>query len=223
MEVKTYDVAIRGLTPLLLHADNIEWADQMKAWSQDNKNSKKSVAGDDRTPAHRWIGCLHNDGDVVAVPQEMLASAFMKAGSRVQIPGGKGGKTFKQDTMALMSMTSVYVPLVVGGKTIPWAGVEKLIKEENFSEHQAATAKMGFSLFIKRAKVGTSKHVRVRPMFKEWGLALSISVWDEVLEKKLEEIIGIAGRQIGIGDWRPSAPQSPGPYGRFEIVKFKKA
>ena len=37
------------------------------------------------------------------------------------------------------------------------------------------------------------------------------AITDEVLEQLFE----IAGRLVGLGDWRPSAPTSPGPYGMF--------
>lgn len=46
----TYEVTITGKTPLILHHDNIEWADQMARWGLDPRNKAKSKAGDDRTP-----------------------------------------------------------------------------------------------------------------------------------------------------------------------------
>jgi hypothetical protein len=34
----------------------------------------------------------------------------------------------------------------------------------------------------------------------------------------VKEIVEKAGKKAGLGDWRPSAPKKPGPYGTFELV-----
>jgi len=69
--MQTYRVKITGTQPLLMHADDIEWADQMERWKLDKDNKKNSKAGDDRTPAHRWIGSLYrNEAGEVVLPNE---------------------------------------------------------------------------------------------------------------------------------------------------------
>ena len=35
-----YHVTFTGLTPLLMHADNVEWADQMDVWKAENQRKK---------------------------------------------------------------------------------------------------------------------------------------------------------------------------------------
>ena len=37
-----------------------------------------------------------------------------------------------------------------------------------------------------------------------------------------EQIADIAGHRIGMGDWRPSAPKVPGPFGRFVVESIKE-
>jgi len=65
----------------------------------------------------------------------------------------------------------------------------------------------------KRAKVGQSKHVRVRPVFDDWLLHGRLSVEGSIITLDvLREIFEVLGRR-GLGDWRPSAG-APGPYGR---------
>ena len=51
-----YSVTLVGETPLLMHQDNLAWEDAMMQWRKDPANKKVSVAGDDRSPAFRWIG-----------------------------------------------------------------------------------------------------------------------------------------------------------------------
>ncbi len=188
----------------------------MEAWKNNPDNNKNSRAGDDRTPAFRWLGCLYMD-EVVCVPSDYISAALMKAAARVPIPGGKNGKTFKQDSMSGMSVEEPNLTLMVGGKEIAESELDKLRSEKVFAVHQKRAEELGFHLFIKRAKIGQKKHIRVRPRFDNWALSGTIAVWDDKLNAALPEIFNIAGSQIGLGDWRPSSPSNPGPFGRFAV------
>ena len=209
-----YKFTLTGLTPLLMHADNIEWADQMQVWKDTADNKRDSKAGDDRSPAFRWFGSLYHDGEIVAIPSECLARGLMTAGARVPIPGGKNGKTFKQNVMSSMAIQEAFIPLTGPNGLIKVVDLKPLLEEKLYENHVAAVRNFGFSLFAKRARVGTSKHIRVRPRFDRWAIAGTVEVWDEKLEKALPKIFQIAGSECGLGDWRPSAP-TPGPFGRF--------
>jgi hypothetical protein len=58
----------------------------------------------------------------------------------------------------------------------------------------------------------------VRPRFSRWSCSGTITVLDEMItEDVLRNILVFAGRYSGIGDWRPSAPKSPGPWGKFSV------
>ena len=79
---------------------------------------------------------------------------------------------------------------------------------------------MGFRLFVKRAKIGTSKHVRVRPRFDSWQIQGTINVLSpDISWEVLNTLFELAGR-VGICDWRPGC-KTPGPYGMF-AAKLKK-
>jgi hypothetical protein len=74
-------------------------------------------------------------------------------------------------------------------------------------------------LYLKRAKVGQSKHIRVRPRFDNWSAGGTFSVWDDQLSTAvLKDIFHYAGQYRGLGDWRPGAPQKPGSHGMFEAT-----
>lgn len=215
--MRTYNVTITGKTPLIMHWDNIDWADQMGEWKDDPDNKKLSKAGDDRTPAWRWLGCVYNDGSKVVVPQENLMRSIMEGGAMVPVPGGKNGKTFKsQSQSGMMSVDQVW-PLTIGGNAIKWAAVESMKRVDSFPDHLNAVRDMGFDLLVKRAKIGTSKHIRVRPIFRTWEIAGSIAVWDEQIDlKALTSILEFSGQYKGLGDWRPGG-KTPGPYGTFTV------
>lgn len=218
MTIRNFQVTLTGKTPLLMHHDDIEWADFMEAWKSNADNKKFSKPGDDRTPPWRWLGCVYQDGARVVVPQANVMKCLMEGGAMVPVPGGKNGKTFKAQTQSGMRSGDIFWPLLVNGKPVVWADLKKLEKESSFAKHKAAVRDLGFELLVKRAAVGTTKHVRVRPQFAAgWQCTGSIMVWDEqITDKALRDIFEFAGQYKGIGDWRPGAPKKPGPYGTFE-------
>ncbi len=115
---RTYRVYIEGQTPLLLHNDNIEWADHLKEWRTSPENKKKSVAGDDRSPAFTWLGSLYEDSGVAIMPSDSLMRCLMEAGAQVPVPGGKHGKTFKSQTQSGMAVRGIGWPLLVKGASL---------------------------------------------------------------------------------------------------------
>lgn len=218
--MKEYLVTITGDTELLMHQDNIEWADFMDEWKSDPANKKLSKPGDDRTPAWRWIGCLYHDGAHVAMPQGNIMRSLMEGGAMVPVPGGKSGKTFKAQTQSGMMCVEPFWSLTTrDGRTVAWADVERLKDINDFAAQREAAEKLGLSLLVKRAKVQMSKHIRVRPRFDAgWSLTGTVAVWDEQITKTvLEQIFHYAGQYKGLGDWRPGS-KTPGAYGRFRAV-----
>lgn len=214
--MRTYHVTITGTQPLLMHNDDIEWADQMDAWKLDKGNKKKSKAGDDRSPAHRWMGCLYRDdaGDIV-LPVENLMRTLMEGATAVLVPGGKSGKTFKAQSQSGILPRAYGWPLMNAGKPMRFGPLERLVREEDFAVHQQAVRDLGFELFLKRAKIGQSKHVRVRPRFDSWQAAGELVVIDDqITASVLSDILEVAGTYKGIGDWRPSS-RTPGRFGTF--------
>lgn len=213
--MRSYTVTLTGKMPLLMHADNIEWADAMDGWKNDPANKKGSKAGDDRSPAFRWLGSLYHDGTHVAMPSDNLMRSFMEGGALVPVPGGKNGKTFKSQSQSGMLVDGTHWPLMLGGTPVPVAPILALKAEGDFEKHQATAQKAGFSLHVKRAKIGARKHVRVRPIFESWSVSGTIHVWDEQITKEiLAQIVTQAGLYKGLGDWRPGG-KTPGPFGMF--------
>lgn len=214
MKFKTYAVELKGETPLLMHHDNLQWAEIMKQWEKDPANKKISVKGDDRSPAWRWIGNLYVEQGCVVVPSDNLMTVLREGGKRC--PTGNGPQTFKAQTQSGLVVNQGAWPLIIGGAEIPYAPIKALIEEPDFALHELQAQELGFSLFAKRAKVGQAKHVRVRPRFDQWSCKGTITVFDEMITKEvLTNILVFAGAYAGMGDWRPSSPKSPGPWGKF--------
>ena len=209
-----FEFTLTGESALLMHLDDVEWADEVDAWRLDPQNTKKKgeKSGDDRRPAWTWIGYCYNDGQNLALLGANLSACFKKAGARV--PLGRQ-KTFKELAVSGILIRSEYLAFTNNGKPVPFAPIAALMEQPNFRDHAAAAEAMGFRLFVKRASVGSSKHVRVRPRFENWAVRGELEVTThEITADILDSIFAQAGR-IGLGDWRPGSPKSPGPFGMF--------
>jgi hypothetical protein len=217
--MKQYNIVVKGESPLIMHSDNIAWNEKVKAWSKDPANRDKSVAGDDRTPVWTWIGYTYHDGKEIGVPSDNLMTMFREGGAKV-IKTGKS--TFKKETQAGILIDQQQWPLYIDGKTIPVTEIDRILKLEEFADHIKAAEDLGFELLVKRAKIGASKHVRVRPMFRYWELRGSLTVLDPertgLTRDILQTILDQSGALCGLGDWRPSSPKSPGVFGRFSAT-----
>lgn len=222
--MRAYEVTLKGSTPLLMHNDNIAWADKMDEWKSKPKSKKGSRAGDDRSPAFRWIGCLYHDDQVLGIPRDSLMACFREGGTLVPVPGGKHGKSFKAQSQTGLFVEDAYWPLLINGTTpVPVAPIRALEEEPSFAAHQEAAESLGFTLHLKRAKVGMTKHVRVRPLFDRWQVTGTVVVIDDVITHEiLTTIMAQAGMYKGLGDWRPGG-KTPGTFGMFTAtVRFMK-
>jgi len=213
---KTYSVEMTGVTPVIFHNDNLSWSEQIKKWCDDPNNKKFSVAGDDRTPAWRWIGYSYFDKGVMCVPADNLMTLLREGGAKC--PTGKKGATYKRQTQSGLVVNEVAWPLIGPKGTVLQSDVETLVGNNDFPDHEKFADDHGFFLFVKRAKIGTAKHVRVRPRFDSWSASGTITVLDETITKDvLTNILTQAGIYCGLGDWRPSSPKSPGAFGKFSV------
>jgi hypothetical protein len=202
-----------------MHHDDLDWADAMEAWKLNTDNKKKGKAGDDRTPAYRWIGNLYrNEDEKIILPTDNIMRCLMEGATMVLVPGGKSGKTFKAQSQSGIMPRSVGWELICAGKNIDTSPLKKLMQESDFTKHEAAARSMGFTLFKKRAKIGPSKHVRVRPRFDNWSASGELVVVDDqITDSVLADILDMAGKYKGLGDWRPSS-KTPGTFGMFSAL-----
>lgn len=213
--MKTVTFELTGTTALLMHMDDVERSDEVKAWAKDPRNKNASVAGDDRTPAWTWQGYTYHDGEHVAMPAENLMVCLRQAGAQIVF---KRQKTFKELTQSGLAITSEFLEFSTHGERIPVSFLAE-IRDLPFIEQQDRCRDyfepgVGFRLFVKRARVGASKHVRVRPRFDDWKVrgrivVMNAAITDEVLRQLFE-----IAENVGLGDWRPGC-KTPGAYGRF--------
>lgn len=215
--MRSYSVRIEGVTPLMMHRDNLEFKAVVDKWQRDPSNRDKSVPGDDRSPAWGWIGSLYHDGKNVALPTDCVMASCMGAGAEVKAPRGK--KSLKAQTQSGMAFADPFLSFSCnGGSPIKMADLQSLQQDLDFEKHMEKARTLGFALDIRRARIGTSKHVRVRPVFDSWHATGTLNVWDDVLSTEaLETVFYLAGDKYGLLEWRPSG-RRPGPFGRFRAT-----
>jgi len=214
---KEFKFDLIGTTPLLMHADDVLAADDLDAWRKNPANKNLSKPGDDRSPAWTWQSYLYSDGEFVTVPAENLMVNLRYAGTQIIM---KRQKTFKEVSQSGMLVGEEYLDFRCGEKRLPMAKIHAM-RDKPFADQCAAVEKLGFKLFVKRARVGTSKHIRVRARFDAWSLHGTIRVFaPEITEAVLRQMFEIGGRG-GLCDWRPNC-KTPGPFGMYE-ASVKKA
>ncbi len=208
----TYKFDIKGITPLLMHNNNIEERDAIEAL---RKRMKGGKPGDDRSPAESWKSYIYVSDETgnICLPSENLLSCLLGGGVKVKVGGKETLKTHSQR----VAFDRLDYDLLSNGKPITKKSIDAINGE--FGEHAVAARKLGFRLQVKPVTVGTSKHIRVRPQFTDWGLSGTFSIEQEdstVLGiTPLRDLFNACGRLVGLCDWRPGSPKRPGQYGRF--------
>ena len=208
---------LTGQTPLLFHADDVEASDSLSEWRKAPENKNLSVAGDDRSPAWTWQTYMYSDGTNVAWPSQNIMVGLRSAGAQITL---KKQKTYKEISQSGLVIESEFCDFLCDGKQL---GMEQItdLRDMTFKEQADAVQDLGFRLFVKRARVGQAKHVRVRARFDNWTIRGTISVVaPEITYEALTTLFEIAGRG-GQGDWRPNC-KTPGPFGMFQ-AELKKA
>ena len=215
---KMYRVVLTGgPTRLIIHADNLAGQAKIEEWTRPNKD-KKQVKGDDRCPPWGWRIYLYTDGEHVVLPSANVQSCITTGSAEFKLEGKRS--SLKRTSAAALRFPDEFLTFIPAGRKKP-IGVEEIDaidQDMPFDDQCAAALKLGILLDVRRATVGQSKHVRVRPCFPAGWRAegtLINSQPDLIGAETLGQIMTLCGNLVGLGDWRPSSPKRPGPHGRF--------
>lgn len=179
-------VTIEGTADLLLHAWNVE---SIEAKSQAKKGSVAKKSDDLESYVKR------NDDGVICLPSEYLRMSIVGAAKFRQDPRSPRKSAFDLFKAAIVGLKPLApITTVAGEPPKVWD-----------YEHRC------------RVQVQRNGITRCRPAFKEgWRVEVPLmcNLPEYVSPKDLNEVIGQAGRLIGVGDFRPT-------YGRFAVIKFE--
>lgn len=213
----TYDFVLTGKNPLLMHEDDVMAADEIEAWRKDPENKSQKKPGDDRVPAWTWQKYLYMGSTNLVIPSDNLMACLRKAGASISMGNKKTAKALSQSSII---MPNEHLDFFCNGKPVPVEPIARLASLP-FKQQFDGVKKLGFELLVKRASVGSAKHVRVRAKFQAWSVRGQFEVIDPAMEERLQELFTQAGRYVGLCDWRPGSPKSPGPYGVFAATLKK--
>lgn len=194
-EPYSVEVAIEGTADLLFHRWNCEAVAEKAAAA---KGSKAKKSDDIESYVYR------DDDGMICLPGEYLRGAIINAAKYRQDPRSPRKSAMDLFKAGIVSLT----PLS------PITGSERL--------GQVGLGKAGYATawdYEHRCRVTIQRNgiTRTRPAMKAgWGatFVLSSVLPEYIPPQMLNEVIGAAGRLVGVGDFRPT-------YGRFSVVGFK--
>jgi hypothetical protein len=187
------ETTIRGVAPLMQHRFPVPDLSQM------SKGGKKSTGAKDYT--EEWREYLYVDAaGRVYQPSSHIEGALVKAAAGFKVTG-KRGKTYKDLFSANVFIDPVEIP----------HGLDE-------PEMLDTDADKPLYLDLRPVVVQRARVVRIRPTFKPgWELSFTINVIDdEVPFEIVNDVLVLAGKTVGIGDYRPK-------FGRFMVTRFELA
>lgn len=188
--LNTVQISICGESPLICH--NGQTADPRNTYAKALKaissKRKKTDSDHDEMARIEWLAGLYQFGNDLVLPDFVLEASL--------INGAKKSKRGPQVKCGLF--VTKHASLRFPGKP---ETIDKKTLGELFSKGENTHSCL--------VRVGTSRVVRTRPIFREWSAEAVLHFDPDVLNfRDVEEIVADAGRLVGVGDMRPK-------FGRF--------
>jgi hypothetical protein len=181
---------VKGISALLQHRF------PMPDYENLGKGGTKHTGAKDYT--QEWRGHLYVDKGYIYQPSIHFELSMVKAAANFKVTG-KRGKSYKD---------LVSANVIIDPEKIPHGIAEP--QELDTDADKVLYLDMR-PVVIQRARV-----VCLRPAFKAgWELAFTINVMDDELPSGiLQDILVLAGKTVGVGDYRPK-------FGRFSVTQFE--
>lgn len=188
----TVDVRIKGVAPLMQHRF------PMPDLSDLSKGGKKSSGAKDYT--QEWHDYFYAEGNgQIYQPSSHIEGALVKSAVNFKVTG-KRGKSYKDLIVANVIVDPERIPHE--GFTVP--------------DELDADADKPMYLDVRPVIIQRARVVRIRPCFKTgWELGFEMQVNDDEIQPDLlHDILALAGKAVGIGDYRPK-------FGRFSVIHYE--
>lgn len=194
-----FRISAVGIAPMLQNPMTDEVLDELLGGKSARKGVQTDITVEDR--AKKKL-CTGPNGEF-GFPANYLFAALIDAGRHVQYEGKS--KVSTRETSLMPAFLSI-VPDIVN------ADGDGFIPFLDQSIMWVADKRRGV-LAANKAAVAI-----VRPKFPSWAFEVTVEIdLDQIAVDKVKSLFEIAGRQSGIGDFRPS---KRGPFGRFTITDF---
>jgi hypothetical protein len=159
------------------------------------KGSRKQTGAVDYS--EEWKTYFYANGEGIFQPAIHFESAMIKAAVSFKIQG-KGRKTYKD-----LFQSAVFVT------------PEEILHGLEVPEELDTDGDKQLYLDVRPVVIQRSRIVRMRPAFKPgWKLDFTIEVIDDTIHPEVvNDVLTLAGKTVGIGDYRPR-------FGRFMVTQF---
>ena len=188
-----YQITLRGISPIIMHngaagLDSRSAANQEKAAITKKRGANRTEADEMRLRELETITAFWlNDEGAPTIP-EGAVRAVIETGARKVKQGPQ-----VREGLIVEKVTDFDYDKSLG------INAEELCKTVQFT----------VGVVVQRNRI-----LRTRAKFDDWGVTFIVEVDDELVDQEqLANWLDIAGRRIGIGDWRP---EKSGFHGRFE-------
>lgn len=186
-------VNVRGTSPLLMNRLDESTLESLRTKVKAPKTAK---IGTVKTPREEAEKKVYTHGGAPILPAENLMSCLIAAGSFVRLDAKRQMSTAKSTLlpgfMSLMDHTLALIDPQTD-KAAKWEADVRQGRNPNGGEAVAIC----------------------RPRFDSWGFSCRIDIdTSEIGENAIRNLWDIAGRRIGLGDFRP---QRKGIFGQFRV------
>jgi hypothetical protein len=184
-------VKVQGISVMLQHRFPIPSYEEMSSGG-----TKHTGAKDYST---EWKESLYTtEKGEIYQPANHFELAMVKAATNFKVTG-KRGKSYKDLVSANVVIDPERIPF---GIIVP--------------DQLDTDADKPLYLDLRPVVIQRARVVRIRPAFKPgWELEFTINVLDDELPANmLQDILVLAGKTVGVGDYRPK-------FGRFSVIKFE--
>lgn len=189
-------IVCSGITPLLMNRMGAEVLEGIRTRSKKPKSARTEL-----TPREEAAPKVYQtEAGLPYMPTENLLACLIAGGTFVRLDGKRQVSTAKATMLpAFLSLEDPFLPLFGADETEP-AGWEVDLR-------QGRNPNGGEAVCI------------CRPRFDKWGFRVAALVdTSELAMATVRQLWDIAGRRIGLGDFRPARK---GLYGQFIVNKWE--
>jgi len=139
------------------------------------------------------VGAYRDSEGYLVFPTVALSRALYKAAS-----GRKVGKSTARSALAGVLFTTEFIRL--------------------FDPESNDDPVKDFDVDTRFVKIGAARVPRSRARIESWGLQVNVEYDEDLIDSEtITALLGLAGKTVGIGDYRPET--GGGPFGRFEVAE----
>ena len=195
-----YRIRIEGISPIIQHSS--AGLDPLLPINEE-KRAITSKTGSNRTPAD----------DARLRELETISSLWLNANEQPTIPAAAIRSNIEKAARKRRQGPQVREGLVVTSTAFEYDNE----RYGDTLEELQKSAQFTVPVVVQRNRI-----LRTRAKFDlPWSCVFEVDVDDELVsESQLTDWLDIAGRRIGLGDWRP---EKSGEYGRFELAEISEA